>query len=174
MLTWCPEVKTCTSVVVERSSLGTDDLGNRLDEFIVESSTHQDRLREGSGRVELTSGVERDTRRRRNTMEGLLPPLVNRQAESGNTGAVVSSKVQLLGDSEGSDQSLGSCNRVYILSIYGIEVCVFVMKHTCGLVTDSVVRERTIGTVRETALSSTCECLSRGTCSKQCQCGERK
>ena len=90
---WCPEVETCTSVVVEGSSLSTDNLGDRLNKCVVESSTHQNRLREGSGRVELTGGIECDTGRRGNTVEGFLPPLVNRQAESRNTGTVVSSKV---------------------------------------------------------------------------------
>lgn len=108
----CPEVETRTSVVVEGSSLSTDNLGDGLNKCVVESGTHQDGLREGSCRVELASGIECDTRRRGNTVEGFLPPLVNRQAESRNTGTVVSSKVQLLGDGEGSDQSSSSCNRV--------------------------------------------------------------
>jgi hypothetical protein len=45
-------------------------------------------------------------------VKGFLPPLVDRQTESGNTGAVVSGEVELLGDGECSNQSLGSCNWV--------------------------------------------------------------
>jgi len=83
-----------------------------LDKFVIESGTHQNGLREGSGRVELSTGIEGNTGRRSNTVKGFLPPLVNRQTESGDTRAVVSGKVELLGDGEGSDQSLGSCNWV--------------------------------------------------------------
>ena len=171
---WCPEIKTSTTVVVEGSSLSTDNLGHRLDEFVIEGGTHQDGLRERSGRVELSGSIKCDTRRRSNTVEGLLPPLVDRQTKSGYTRTVVSSKVELLGDSEGGNQSLGSCDWVYTVSMDGKQVCLRVMGRTCGFVTDSVVRERAIGTIRETALGSACECLSRGTCSEQGQCGKRK
>jgi len=61
--TGSPKVKTCTSVVVECSGLSTDDLGHRLDEFVIKSGTHQDGLRERSGRVELSTGIEGNTRR---------------------------------------------------------------------------------------------------------------
>jgi hypothetical protein len=106
-------------------------------------------------------------------VKGFLPPLVNRQTESGNTRAVVSGQVKLLGDGESSDQSLGSCNWVWFMSIDASE-SIDIMKLTCRLVTNSVVRERSIDTVRETSLRSACECLSRGSCSKQCQCRKRK
>lgn len=96
-----PEIKTSTTVVVEGSCLSTHDLSNSSDELVVESRAHGDRLREGGCITELSSRVEGHARRFGNTVQGLVPPLVDRQAESWYSGAVVSCEVELFGDCEG-------------------------------------------------------------------------
>lgn len=96
-----PEIKTSTTVVVEGSCLSTHDLSNSSDELVVESRAHGDRLREGGCIAELSSRVEGHTRRFGDTVQGLVPPLVDRQAESWYSGAVVSCEVEFFGDCEG-------------------------------------------------------------------------
>jgi len=96
-----PEIKTSTTVVVESSRFSTHDLSNSSDEIVVKSGAHGDGLREGGCIAELSGCVEGDTRRFGNTVQGLVPPLVDRQTKSGYSRAVVSCEVELLGDCEG-------------------------------------------------------------------------
>lgn len=42
----CPEIKTCTSDVVERPSFGAGDCGDLFNEIVVECSTQEDWLGE--------------------------------------------------------------------------------------------------------------------------------
>jgi hypothetical protein len=110
-----PEIKSGTTVVVEGSRLGTHNLANGSDERIIESRTHDDRLRKG-GRIAKVSRVEEaDTRRLSYTMESLVPPLVFGQTKSWDSRAAVTSEVQLLGRGQDTDQSFGSHDWVWRL-----------------------------------------------------------
>lgn len=63
-----PEIKSGTACVVESASLGTDYRRDGLNEVVIEGSTHENGLREGSGIAEISRRCESNTRGRGNTM----------------------------------------------------------------------------------------------------------
>jgi len=77
-----PIIQPSPATITKRSSLGTDDLGNRMDELVVEGRRHQDGTSERSSRGELPGAVERDTGGIGNPVKRLAPPLVGWDTES--------------------------------------------------------------------------------------------
>ena len=63
-----PEVQSSTAGIVEGSTLGAHNSGYSLDERVVESCAHEDRLGEGGGIAEFAGGCEGDTGTASNTV----------------------------------------------------------------------------------------------------------
>lgn len=110
-----PVVQPSSAIVVEGTCLGRHDSSNIADEFIVESSSHENGLRERCGDAEVCARVgEVDTGGVCHSMKSFLPPCVRRQTKTRYSRAGRTSIVQLLGGSECLDQSAGSGKRVCI------------------------------------------------------------